>query len=213
LNEPHEASNELSLWVRPTAEYLRQLPTLGTATPDSPNLPEAVRDRAPRHGVDYVLELKLETPRACYWLCTKGLPAPRAINDGMDNWVVGYVTVEPMIPDEDGNDDPYSYGPDFVKSLQGQDCLNFLIAKCKDLEACYEKAPTNQLAEQIEDSLEEIRNVSDLLESLNFLSAKCKDLEACYEEAPTNQLAEQIEDLLKEVRDVSDYMVKLRKSL
>src|SRR5262245_18186826 len=97
---------------RPRAENLRQLPTLAVQTPDSPTVSENARALAKRYGISYVLELKLETPQARYWFCTKGLPAPgtasaeqqiRADMHFPESWIEGYVTMDLKEPNEDGD--------------------------------------------------------------------------------------------------------------
>jgi hypothetical protein len=155
--------------IRPRADYLRQLPTLDTQTPDSPNVPEDLRALARRHGVDYALELKLETPTARYWLCTRGLSAPRTVPAAEaggplpvqlpDGWVEGYVTVEPVPPPAGGLRDCWAYGPEQTPWLQGMDYLDLLREECSRLEvACaYEPRPATE--RQLEATRAEMRQV------------------------------------------------------
>jgi hypothetical protein len=148
--------------VRPRAEYLRELPTLDVETPDSDRVPQELRDLARRHGVDYVLELKLETPAARYWLCTKGLPGPRAwgLGEAADRltapeaWVEGYVTVEPV-----GDGESHSYGPDQAGRLQALDYLNLLREERDRLDAECARGVTPEAEAQLRATRKEIRQV------------------------------------------------------
>src|SRR5437667_7762164 len=104
--------------VRPRAQYLRQMPTLARQTPEqcAPRLQEMARGK----GVDFVLELKLETPAARYWLCTQGLPEARS---GLPrSWVMDYIT--PEYAQANGGwqmDEASAYGPQNTAWLQGND--------------------------------------------------------------------------------------------
>ena len=147
--------------VRPRAEYLRQLPTLAVKRPESEGVPEEFRDLARRHGVDYVLELKLETPTARYWLCTKGLPGPRTWGLGEaaglaapEAWIEGYVTAEPV-----GDGEFHSYGPDQTHRLQALDYLNLLREERDRLEDECTKGATLEAEEQLRVTREEIGRV------------------------------------------------------
>src|SRR5437879_6530990 len=86
---------EVTPQVRPRAQYLRQMPTLARQTADQG--PPRVQELAGGKGVEFVLELKLQTPAARYWLCAQGLPEARpGVPKG---WVVDYITPEYRRPD------------------------------------------------------------------------------------------------------------------
>ena len=112
---------EVTTTVRPRAQYLRQMPTLARQTPEQapPRLGELARSK----DISFVLELKLETPGARYWLCTQGLP--EASPGVPKSFVVEYIT--PEYPRPDGTwelDDAAAYGPQNTPWLQGNDYLN-----------------------------------------------------------------------------------------
>jgi hypothetical protein len=146
--------------VRPRAESLRGLPTLDVETPESDRVHEVLRDLARRHGVDYVLESKLETPTARYWLCTKGLPGPCAwgVLIAPEAWVEGYVTVEPV-----GDGEFHSYGPDQAGRLQALDYLNLLREERDRLDAECAREVTPEAEAQLRATREEIRQVVESL--------------------------------------------------
>src|SRR5262245_8841096 len=102
--------------IRPSADHLRQLPTLAVETPA--DWSQAVQEYAKELGIAFRLELKLVTDRVKYWLCTQGAEKP---GDCPDCWVVGYVMMESTEPDEHGEYLRGACGPNDVKRLQWAD--------------------------------------------------------------------------------------------
>jgi hypothetical protein len=137
--------------IRPRAEHLRQLPTLAVETPEQGT--EDVRESAKELGIDFRLELKLVTDHYKYWLCTQGA---ESLEHGPDSWIVGYVTMECLEPDEEGEYGCYAYGPDNVNWLQGLDYYHALTAESERLQEQYKKDPTDELERKIESTREEI---------------------------------------------------------
>ncbi len=147
---------DVTALVRPRAQYLRQLPTLARLTPEQfpPRLSEPARDQ----DLSCVLELKLETPGARYWLCTQGLAdatpgVPRT-------FVVDYIT--PEYPRPDGSwelNDAAAYGPQNTTWLQGNDYLQMLTDEYERLQRLHEEAPDWRTAQQVEVTQEEMRQV------------------------------------------------------
>src|SRR5262249_17476046 len=74
--------------LRPKPADLERLPTLQELTAAS--CPEDVQELAKELGIDFKLELKLETERARFWLCTRG--ATECRTGTPEGWVVGHVT-------------------------------------------------------------------------------------------------------------------------
>lgn len=146
--------------LRPRAEYLRQLPTLATETATQGS--ESLQEYARQVGVDYLLELKLETATHRYWLCTKGAERPGAFPK---NWVVGYVTMDPLEPDENGERDQLAYGPDDVDWLQGLDYFNYLLSERNRLQESVEQNLSWETDKEVETVENEIQAVSDVLRS------------------------------------------------
>jgi hypothetical protein len=131
--------------IRPTPDFLRGLPTLAVETPNDGT--ETVRERARELGIDFRLELKLETRRARFWLCTQGADAP---GRGPDNWVVGYVTAESREADEAGDYSMIPYGPDQVKTVQKTDYVNMLREELDVLLDRDEATPSWEVKRQID---------------------------------------------------------------
>jgi hypothetical protein len=147
---------ETTTKVRPRAQYLKQLPTLARQTPEQcpPRLQELARDK----GVEFVLELKLETPTARYWLCTQGLPEATA---GLPrSWIMDYIT--PEYPQSNGGwqmDDASAYGPQNTPWLQGNDYLQMLTDEFERLQREQEQQPRWQTTQQMEVTQDEMRQV------------------------------------------------------
>jgi hypothetical protein len=147
---------EVTTKVRPRAQYLKQLPTLTRQTPEQcgPRQQELARAKS----VDFVLELKLETPTARYWLCTQGLPEARP---GVPrSWVLDYITPEYR---QAGGvwqmDEAAAYAPQNTPWLQGNDYLQMLTDEFERLQREQEEQPGWQLAQQMEVTQDEMRQV------------------------------------------------------
>ncbi|MCI0458624.1 MAG: hypothetical protein L0Z62_16805 [Gemmataceae bacterium] len=147
---------EVTTRVRPRAQYLKQLPTLERFTPDkaAPRLHELAREK----GIAFVLELKLVTPTARYWLCTQGLAEARP--EVPRGWVVDYIT--PDYPRPDGGwtmEEAAAYGPQNTPWLQGNDYLQMLTDEYERLQRQQEREGSWQTAQQMEVTQEEMRQV------------------------------------------------------
>jgi hypothetical protein len=143
--------------IRPSADQLRGLPTLDTWTPDSPTWAR-LRDHSRAAGVDFRLELKLETRDARYWLCTRGADGPGP--GVLPNWVVDNVTVEPT---GEGEVDLWAYNPAETKQLQEIDYMNLLK---EEVERLYEQAEADPAPENLR-KLNEVRaELTRLIERL-----------------------------------------------
>jgi hypothetical protein len=147
---------EVTTRVRPRAQYLRQMPTLARQTPEQcpPRLQEQIHGK----GVEFVLELKLETPAARYWLCTQGLAEPRP---GVPrSCVTDYITPEYR---QTGGawelDELSAYGPQATPWLQGNDYLQMLTDEFERLQEQQEEEPGWQINQQIEVTQDEMRQV------------------------------------------------------
>jgi hypothetical protein len=147
---------DVTTTVRPRAQYLRQLPTLARQTPEQ--APPRLRDLAQSKDIAFVLELKLETPAARYWLCAQGLPeagpgVPKSL-------VVDYIT--PEYPRPDGAwelADSAAYGPQNTTWLQGNDYLQMLTDEYERLQRQQEAEPNWRTTQQLEVTREEMRQV------------------------------------------------------
>jgi hypothetical protein len=105
---------------------------------------EDLRDYCKKCGVNPVLELKLETPDARYWLCTQG--ASKASGGVMECHVVGYVTPEYL---DDGMwDFGQPYGPETVNWLQGMDYYRALGDDHRQFLEEHERTGSWEAAEQ-----------------------------------------------------------------
>jgi hypothetical protein len=149
--------------VRPRAQYLRQLPTLARQTPEQgpPRLQELARSK----DISYVLELKLETPGARYWLCSQGLAEA---TPGMPRtFVVDYIT--PEYPRPDGTwelNDAAAYGPHNTTWLQGNDYLHMLTDEYERLQRLHAETPDWRTTQQLEITQEEMRQVVAQLDAI-----------------------------------------------
>lgn len=154
---------EATTLVRPRAQYLRQLPTLARQTPEQapPVLQELVRDK----DIVFLLELKLETPSVRYWLCAQGLAEVRP---GVPKTVVvEYIT--PEYPRPDGTwqlDTAAAYGPQSTTWLQGNDYLQMLTDEYERLQRLHEEGPNWRLAQQMEVTQLEMRQVLEQLDAI-----------------------------------------------
>jgi hypothetical protein len=147
---------DVTTTVRPRAQYLRQLPTLARQTAEQ--VPQRLREAAASKEIAFVLELKLETPGARYWLCTQGLPEaspglPRSL-------VVDYITPEHARPDGTWDlADAAAYGPQNTAWLQGNDYLQMLTDEYERLQRQQEAEPNWRTTQQLEVTREEMRQV------------------------------------------------------
>jgi hypothetical protein len=146
---------EVTTRVRPRAQYLKQLPTLTRQT--AGDGPPRFRELAREQSVDFVLELKLQTPGARYWLCTQGLSEPLP---GLPrSWVVDYITPDYLHNDTWQLDDAAAYGPQATPWLQGNDYLQMLTDEFERLQRQNEERPSWQTAQQLEVTQDEMRQV------------------------------------------------------
>jgi hypothetical protein len=145
--------------LRPRAEYLQSLPTLAVETPEAA-VSEAVREYTRHYGVVFRLELKLVTTERRYWLCTQGLP-PGTVQPGseLESWTVGFVTIDPLQPDEAGGCWRCAYGPDSASFLQGLDYLAMLYVERECLKRLNEKDFTWETVRQLDATQAEIERV------------------------------------------------------
>ncbi len=145
--------------IRPRAAYLTQLPTLAVETAADGS--EQLREAAKRYGIDFRLELKLETQQCKYWLCTRGAEQP---GHGPDAWVVGYVTMEAREPNEEGECECWSYGPDSTSWLQAWDYQKALQTELACFSDRQEREPSRERAKQIEATRKELEALLPFLE-------------------------------------------------
>jgi hypothetical protein len=125
-------------YVRPKPEQLRAMPMLRTLTPEE--------------GV--VLELKMETDRGRFWLCTAGAPQ---CGDGICGaYVVGRASVETLEPDENGERWFMDYGDDDVTRLQGIDYMRGLSDELDKLIDEQDADFTNERATRIDSIRKEL---------------------------------------------------------
>ena len=154
---------ETTTKVRPRAQYLKQLPTLARQTPEqcSPRLQELAKGK----GIDFVLELKLETPTARYWLCTQGLPEGRP---GLPrSCVTEYITPEYALPSGGWHlDDAAAYGPQNTPWLQGNDYLQMLTDEYERLQHLHQEEHDWRVAQQLEVTQAEMRQVVTQLDAI-----------------------------------------------
>jgi hypothetical protein len=165
-----------SVHVRPRAEYLRQLPTLETITQQ--NWPFVLEDLPPERKTDFTLELKLVTADAKYWLCTKGLPEPLALTPQEMGWqcgvrlpdtaVVGYVTIEPREPDENGICELRSYGPKDTTWFQAMDYWRMLDEELRRLQKQHQRKQTWDLVKQIDATVAEMEKVDEQMKRMQL---------------------------------------------
>src|SRR5258708_6329706 len=107
--------------IRPSPDYLYQLPSLAVQTQGQGN--ESGKEFCRQQGFEWSKELKLVTAVSRYWVTTRGLPEQRP---GMDEaFVIGYITPEYLNLDgtwESGR----SYGPKETAWFQGKDYYRLL---------------------------------------------------------------------------------------
>jgi hypothetical protein len=147
---------DITTTLRPRAQYLRQLPTLARQAPEE--APPRLRDQAQGKGIAFVLELKLETPGARYWLCAQGVPEVRpGVSKSL---VVDYITPEYQRPDGTWElADTAAYGPQNTTWLQGNDYLQMLTDEYERLQREQEAEPNWRTTQQLEITREEMRQV------------------------------------------------------
>jgi hypothetical protein len=107
--------------IRPNPEILRHLPTLRVRTPETDG--ETMQEYSRELGFDYRLELKLETERFRFWLCT--------LHTGTfpSGWHEGAVLMENVLPNEDGEHEMMPYDSENLKFLQRLDYSHLLWAE------------------------------------------------------------------------------------
>ncbi len=138
--------------IAPSAEKLRELPTLAVDT--SQNGTETLQQIAKAAGVDYRLELKLETKDYKYWLCTKGIEERRP---GVpQSWVVDYVSRESKSPNDDGTFDMVPYGPQETADLQRVDYMNLIKEEIEVLMERCEIEPSPEVLRELESARNEL---------------------------------------------------------
>jgi hypothetical protein len=149
--------------IRPSPEYLQQLPTLAVETDDQGR--EALRESCRRHGFAWAQELKLVTPEVRYWITTRGLKEIRA---GMDEgFVIGFVTPEDLNPDgtwETGR----SYGPQETTWFQGKDYYRMLSKEHTRLVEQQAQKPSQEFAKQIQATFREMEMVMERLQRKGY---------------------------------------------
>jgi hypothetical protein len=101
--------------IRPSPEYLKTLRTLRVLTPE--NGGKAIEKACREHGVDYQIDLKLETEKTRYWVVT------RCGGKVLPGWEEGVVFAEDVKPDENGEHKIVPYNPGTLKKLQRFDYL------------------------------------------------------------------------------------------
>jgi hypothetical protein len=148
--------------VRPSADQLRGLPTLDTWTPDSP-MWARLRDRSRAAGVDFRLELKLETRDARFWLCTRGADGPGP--GVLPNWIVDNVTVEPTAGAEA---DLPAYSPAETKPLQALESMNLAREEVDRLHERAEADPTPENLRKLDEVRDELTRLIERLREQGF---------------------------------------------
>jgi hypothetical protein len=104
--------------IRPSPEYLKSLPTLRVLTPADGG--KAIAKACREDGLDYQIDLKLETEKTRYWVVT------RCAGKVIPGWEEGAVFAEDVQPDENGKFSIVPYNPITVKKLQRFDYLLML---------------------------------------------------------------------------------------
>jgi hypothetical protein len=104
--------------IRPSPAYLKTLPTLRVLTPK--NGGRAIWNACREHGLDYQIDLKLETEQTRYWVVT------RCAGKVMAGWEEGVVFAEDVQLDENGEQKIVPYNPSTLKELQRFDYLSML---------------------------------------------------------------------------------------
>jgi hypothetical protein len=143
-----DTSQRPHLSIRPSPEHLRQLPTLGVRTPDTDG--EDIREYCRTHGVDYQLDLKLETVAHRYWLCT------RCVGEGFTAWREGVVLMENAKPNGAGEHEMIPYGPDDLKIGQRLDYFRILT---QELDRLLEHPESPEVDKRIQEVRREINKV------------------------------------------------------
>jgi hypothetical protein len=162
--------------VRPTADYLRQLPTLETITQD--DWPEVMEHVPPHRRRDFTLELKLVTAEAKYWLCTKGYPEPPTLTAeetgagyGLrqaEMYVAGYVSIEPRERGPGRAREFLPYGPGETAWFQGVDYWRMLADECERLQRQLKRKHTWELDKQLEATIKEMERVDETLKRMGI---------------------------------------------
>ncbi len=144
--------------IRPSPDYLRQLPSLTVQT--RAQGAEALSELCRQHGFEWSQELKLATPAARYWVTTRGLLEERP---GMDAaFVIGNVTPEYVNPD--GTWEPgLSYGPKETAWFQGKDYYRLLSEEHGRLKEQQGREPSPELTGQIQATSREMEMVRERL--------------------------------------------------
>jgi hypothetical protein len=155
--------------LRPSAQALRELPTLDTRTPER-GVTEELRKAVGELGAaDFCLELKLRTPTREYWLCTRGFA--KSVPGHLEGFTVGYVTVDSK--DEDGLCDSVTYGPNDVRTLHGLDYLRALRTELEALQTASEKTQKGRW--ERERRIEELRQEIDATEKAMRAAMRAQD--------------------------------------
>jgi hypothetical protein len=145
--------------IRPRAQYLKQLTSQARRAPNEDDPPAG-------GGLDVVLELKLQTPDARYWLCTQGLSQPQP---GLPRaWVVDYIVPEYRLDDGSWRfEEAEAYGPQSTPWLQGNDYLQMLADEYERLKHRYEEEEKNwRIAQEMEITQDEMRQVIAQLDAI-----------------------------------------------
>jgi hypothetical protein len=150
--------SEVVTGIRPRAQYLKQLATQARREPDESEAPSD-------GGLTVVLELKLQTPTARYWLCTQGLTQPQP---GLPKaWVMDYITPEYLRDDGSWRfEEAEAYGPQNTPWLQGHDYLQMLTDEYERLKSRFGKDENWQITEAMEVTEAEMRQVVAQLDAI-----------------------------------------------
>jgi hypothetical protein len=154
LHSPHPL-------IRPSPGYLKTLPTLRVLTPE--NGGNAIEKACREHGVDYQIDLKLETEETRYWLIT------RCGRKRVPGWEEGVVFAEDVKPDENGEHKIVQYDPGNLKKLQRFDYLWMLRTEL-------DRLLDEPWSWEREKRIQEVR--AEILKLMPVLKSKVKQLDA-----------------------------------
>jgi hypothetical protein len=148
----------LSEVMNPSAEFLRQLPTLEMETETSweQTGPDDIVEFLDKEQVAFVLELKLVAGNRRFWLCTKGWAGatPHCFPSLIEDYV------QPEFLNEQGHwESGEAYGPDNRTFLNGIAYLESLHSERERLESQHERDGSHETAKDLIATRAEIERV------------------------------------------------------
>ena len=135
--------------IRPSPDYLRQLPTIEVRTHESDG--EHIREYCQDSGFEFRIELKLETEICRYWLCM------RCVGEGFADWREGAVIVEEL----DGECEMTAYGNENLKQLQRIDYCRTLKLELDRLLKEPESSETQKRLSEVRQELNELMHLPE----------------------------------------------------